>query len=101
MNDDLSIFQNQEEVAENLKKSAQGLGLDIDESTIEKLADGTPQEVYVAKGNCNWCYGRGTVDFVKNKITANHNRAEADKDGAWKKDNMVKALCKCVKVRLV
>ncbi len=99
--DDFGIFQNQDKVAENLKKSADAIGIEINEESIDKLAEGSPQEVYVAKNNCKMCYGRGTVDFVPNKKGNNHTHREPMKTGKWKDENMVKALCQCVRARLV
>lgn len=98
---DLGIFQNQDKVAENLKKSANALGLHIDDATIDKLAEGTPQEIYVAKNNCKMCYGRGTIDFARNKVGDTHNHSEPIKTRDWRKENIVKAHCKCVRIRLV
>ena len=99
--DDLGIFQNQKQVAENLKKSAESLGLEIDDATIEKLAAGTLQEVLVAKKNCKMCWGRGIVDFVPNQKNDTHNHSEPMKVGTWKDEHMVKAHCKCVRSQLL
>lgn len=99
--DDLGIFQNQDKVAENLKNSAEALGIKVDDETIDKLADGAPQEVYVSKKNCKNCWGKGTVDFARNKPKESHNHEEPPKFGEWRENNMTKALCSCVKVRLV
>lgn len=117
--DDFGIFQNQEAVVENIKKSAEAVGIKVDENTVDKLKDGQPFEVSIAKTNCKWCYGRGTVNFVPNKsksfllkydpLSSGPSPIEGDgntrlpeefKDKEWREKNMVKATCKCVRRRL-
>lgn len=105
LNEDFGIFQNQEDVVENLKDSAKAVGVNIDEKSVDKLKDGGPIEVLVAKNNCKWCYGRGTVRYAPNKLKKDKgvpaSRPSLGYTNDWRSDNMVKALCKCVKARLV
>jgi len=112
----LGIFQNQEEVAKNIKLAAEAIGVEINEKAIEKLADEKPFEVRVAKKNCNWCHGRGVVDFAPNKNKKETNTrlpqfgriindfvldSIEDSDAPFPSGpKTVKAMCKCVRVRL-
>ena len=127
--EDFSIFENQGEVAENLKKSAEELG--IQTSGIDKIKDGKPLEFLVAKKNCKMCWGKGTVDFVPNhpkyksgkkrsalssssnslldvssgpkkdvNIHPKHRNTSLPEDRFERQARVEKALCRCVRLQM-
>lgn len=88
---EFSIFENQDEVAENLNKSAEAVGSKQD-GGVEKLAKGELQEKLVANRSCKVCWGRGTLVFYDNKnINTRKNSASES----------TTKLCKCVSVQMV
>jgi len=119
---DYSIFENQADVAENVKQSAEDIGANTGD--IENIKKGKPTERFVAKSNCRWCNGVGTISFApspqkeekgkkkrnrgknfksnskRKGYTRNTSKPEGAKNIQWRTENMIKALCKCVRVHL-
>lgn len=114
---DFSIFQNQDEVVENIKEAAETVGVTTE--GIDKLKEGKPLEFLVAKKNCKQCWGKGTVDFVPNEKrvwqqTKPMNPINSGPQGEYvggrntslpedmgdKRSRMTKALCKCVRIQM-
>lgn len=52
------IFDNQDEVAENIGDSAEAMGVDRESVSMK------PRKVLVARNNCKRCYGRGYQDIM-------------------------------------
>ena len=50
------IFENQEEVFDNIRESAKALGAEV-------RTDQTQMTRLVAKKKCKWCYGKGTLTY--------------------------------------
>lgn len=93
------IFENQKEVAENIKKSAESEGTAVNQNIIDNLANEKPVKTYVAKNNCNWCHGKGLVTFFPNKPKHELNTRKSQ-DFLQTVTNATKALCKCVKFKM-
>ena len=95
--EDYSIFENQGDVAENLKQSAEELG--IPTTGIDKIKEGKPLEFLVAKKNSKQCWGKGVLNFVPNEPA--HKRNTSLPEDRWERQNRVeKALCKCVRLQM-
>ena len=58
MSGDNNIFDNQDEVAENLEDSAEAMGIDRESVSMK------PRRVLVARNNCKRCYGKGFQDIM-------------------------------------
>jgi len=97
MTEDFSIFQNQEDVAENIKKAAEAVG--VQAAGIDKIKEGKPLEFYVAKKNCKQCWGVGIVSFVPNKPKKEINTSLPE-DRLDRRDRIQKALCRCVRIQM-
>ena len=95
--EDMGIFQNQEEVAENIKTAAVAVGANME--GVDKIKSGRPLEFLVAKKNCRQCWGRGQVSFIPNdpKEVRSTSRPE---DMTKRVERTTIALCKCVKVQM-
>lgn len=84
-----SIFTNEKDVVENLRDSAQNLGINPDD--VKPVTE--KKKVLVAKKNCKHCYGIGTLVFVPlRKNTSISEQTEKNKRLVY---------CKCVKEILV
>lgn len=55
------IFDNQSEVIENIKDSAENLGFDVGRNKTKEELDENQGPVLVAKRNCKMCWGKGWV----------------------------------------
>lgn len=53
MVDENNIFDNQDEVVENIEESAEAMGIDKESVSIK------PRKIYVARNNCKACHGHG------------------------------------------
>jgi hypothetical protein len=61
------IFTNQKEVVENLRGSAQNLGIDPEKVAPSETAQ-KKQKVYVAKKNCKKCWGQGVLTLAGHDV---------------------------------
>jgi hypothetical protein len=117
---DYSIFENQEDVAENIKKAAEVIGADA--PGVDKIKDGKPLEFMVAKKSCKQCWGKGTIDFVPNKshkvlkkkksstlnafspsheyIDGGGRNTSLPENRYERRQKIEKALCKCVRIKM-
>lgn len=92
---DFSIFQNQNEVVDNLKGAAEATGATA--QGLDGLREGGPKEFLVARKNCKTCWGRGQVTVIFNEKNINTSRPE---DRSLREERKTTALCKCVRVKM-
>lgn len=91
----MDIFTNQTEVVDNIRGSAENLGLDPNK-VVQKTEK---KNVLMAKKNCNLCYGRGVLT-----IAGHRERNTRKKEVFYKRlnenepdPNKGLIYCKCVR----
>ena len=94
-NSEFGIFQNQDEVVDNIKEAAEATGAAT--KGLDALRDGAPKEFLVAKKNCKNCWGRGQVTVIFNEKGLSTSRPE---DRSLREKRRTTALCKCVRVKV-
>ena len=74
---DGGIFNNKEDVVDNIKGAAKNVGLP--DEVVENIQGEKPKKLYYAKKNCTWCCGRGQINFAPNGVHVSSRKKEPSK----------------------